>query len=131
MAGASCAYSITQKMKIMTTPKEIVSHFLKALNAEDFDTAATLLADDMVFDGVMGKRNGAESYLADMKKMKFKYDVHKTFENENDVCVLYDIDMSGKATIFTCGWYHIHRGKIKNLKVVFDPRPLLEGADKK
>jgi hypothetical protein len=54
-----------------------------------------------------------------------------TFVNAlNDVCLLYDIDMSG-TKIFTCGWYQIKDSKIKLLKVVFDPRPLLEKADKK
>ena len=112
------------------TAKEIVLTFISALNKEDFEAAAACLADDMAFDGVMGKRDSAESYIADMKKMKFKYDILKTFEDENDVCVLYNIDMSGKATIFTCGWYHLSKGKIDKLKVVFDPRPLLEGSGK-
>nr|WP_294796149.1 nuclear transport factor 2 family protein [uncultured Mucilaginibacter sp.] len=112
------------------TTKDIVLTFISALNKEDFEAAAACLADDMAFDGVMGKRDSAESYIADMKKMKFKYDIQKTFEDENDVCVLYNIDMSGEATIFTCGWYHLSNGKIDKLKVVFDPRPLLEGSGK-
>lgn len=117
-------------MTTKKTAKEVVMAFINALNSEDFNTAAEYLADDMIFDGVMGKRNSAEAYIADMKKMKFKYDVQKSFEDENDVCLLYDIDMSGQATIFTCGWYHISHGKIKKLKVVFDPRPLLKDSNK-
>lgn len=111
------------------TAKDIVIKFLSALNDEDFETAGECLAEDMTFDGVMGKRNSAESYIADMKKMKFKYDIQKTFEDKNDVCVLYNIDMSGEATIFTCGWYQLSYGKIKKLKVIFDPRPLLKDSN--
>jgi len=33
--------------------------------------------------------------------------------------------MSG-ATLFTCGWYQVEDGKIRSLKVVFDPRPVLD-----
>ena len=117
-------------METKQTAKEVVLAFINALNSEDFNTAAANLADDMFFDGVMGKRNSAEAYIGDMKKMKFKYNVKKAFEDENDVCLLYDIDMSGKATIFTCGWYHVSYGKIKRLKVVFDPRPLLDDKGK-
>jgi hypothetical protein len=113
------------------TAKEIVLTFIDALNKEDFEKAAQCLSEDMIFDGVMGKRNGAESYISDMKKMKFKYEIEQTFENANDVCVLYNINMSGKATIFTCGWYQVAHGKIEKLKVVFDPRPLLENPQKK
>lgn len=57
--------------------------------------------------------------------MKLKYKIIKVFEAENDVCVLYDLDMSG-LTIFGCGWYQVEQGKVKSLKVVFDPRPVLE-----
>ena len=108
------------------TAKDIVLNFLSGLNTEDFETAKTFLADDMKFDGVMGKRDSAESYIGDMKKMKFKYDIQKVFEDGNDVCVLYNINMSEKANIFTCGCYQLNDGKIKELKVVFDPRPLLK-----
>lgn len=64
----------------------------------------------MTFDGVLGHRDGAEIYISDMKKMKFKYNIKKTFEDENDVCIFYDIDMSGKK-IFTCGWYIVNNKK--------------------
>lgn len=115
--------------KEITNAEKVVTTFINALNNEDFTTAANQLAPGMKFDGVMGKRDSAEAYISDMKRMKFKYHIIKIFVNENDVCLLYDINM-GNATIFTCGWYHLEDGKISSLKVVFDPRPLLEKKDK-
>lgn len=105
--------------------KDIVLKFLNALNAENFEAARDALDDDMQFNGVLGSRNGADVYIKDMSNMRFKYDVLKIFENENDVSVFYDIDMNGKK-IFTSGWYVVQDEKIKSLRVVFDPRPLLE-----
>jgi hypothetical protein len=105
--------------------KEVVLSFIKYLNNEDFKAARDLVNDDMTFDGVLGSRNGADNYFKDMEKMKFKYEVKKAFAEGNDVCLLYDINM-GNTTIFTCGWYHIKYHKISSLKVVFDPRPVLE-----
>ncbi|MEP6556572.1 MAG: nuclear transport factor 2 family protein [Ferruginibacter sp.] len=113
-----------------SSAKEVVLTFINALNEEDFETARNCLNDDMVFDGVLGHRDGADTYIKDMKKMKFKYKIKKTFENGNDVCLLYNIDMGGKK-IFTCGWYEIKANKIKSLTVVFDPRPVLEKSEKK
>jgi limonene-1,2-epoxide hydrolase len=104
--------------------KEIVLAFLDALNNEDFKTARYYLSDDMVFNGVLGHRDGADIYVDDMKKMKFKYKVLKAFADGNDVCVLYDIDMGGE-TIYTAGWYKVRDNKIKSLRVVFDPRPIV------
>lgn len=112
-----------------TSARETVLSALKALNEENFDAARSSFSDDMVFEGVLGNRNGAEAYFADMKKMKLKYDVIKAFEEGDDVCLLYNLQMSG-LTIFGCAWYHLEKGKIKSLKVVFDPRPVLEKTGK-
>jgi len=110
--------------------KAIVLAFLKAMNEEDFKTAKQYVNDDLKFIGVMGTRDGGGVYIADMEKMKFKYDIKKIFEDVNDVSVFYDINMGG-ATIFSSGWYQLSGGKISSIKVIFDPRPLLEKSDKK
>ena len=105
--------------------KAVVLNFIKALNAGDFEFAKEQLANDMHFKGVMGERTGAEAYIADMQKMKFKYDIKKAFADGADVCIWYDIDMGGK-TILCSGWYKIEDEKIKSFEVIFDPRPLIQ-----
>ena len=107
-----------------------VQSFLKALNNEDFKAARNYLTDDVKFIGVMGTRDGGDVYMADMEKMKFKYDIQKVFEDGDDVSVFYDINMGGK-TLFCSGWYHLSGGKIDSIKVIFDPRSLLEKQEKK
>ena len=109
--------------------KEIVLAFINALNKEDFAAAGKYLTKDMTFKGVLGSRDGAEAYMNDMEKMKFKYDLKKAIAEDNDVCLFYDLDMGG-VTIFGCGWYHLKGGKISSLNVIFDPRPVLEQAKK-
>jgi limonene-1,2-epoxide hydrolase len=111
-------------------PKGVVLTFINALNAEDFDAAKNCVRDDLVFEGVLGTREGAEAYFRDMEKMRLKYKIKKTFQDGNDVCLLYDINMSG-TDIFTCGWYQVEQGKIKSLKVVFDPRPVLQQSPRR
>jgi hypothetical protein len=108
----------------LSQEKEVVLTFLDAMNKEDFKTARHYLSDDMIFDGVLGHREGADIYVEDMRKMKFKYKILKAFADAEDVCVLYDINMSG-LTIYTAGWYKVRDNKIKSLKVVFDPRPIV------
>ncbi|MEE1944418.1 nuclear transport factor 2 family protein [Pedobacter sp. KR3-3] len=104
--------------------KAIVQEFLAALNAEDFAKARTFLNDNMKFIGVMGTRDNADTYIADMEKMRFKYKIQRLFADEKGVAVFYDIDM-GKQTIFSAGWYELENNQIKIFKVLFDPRPLL------
>jgi len=107
-----------------------VQSFLQALNKEDFKAARNYLTGDVKFIGVMGTRDGGDVYIADMEKMKFKYDIKKIFEDGNDVSIFYDINMGGK-TLFCSGWYHLSSGKIDSIKVIFDPRPLFEKEEKK
>lgn len=114
----------TAEETVTSHSANVVKAFIKAVNDEDFTTARTYVNDDLKFEGVMGSRDGAETYFNDMKRMKFKYAIKKAFADDNDVCLLYDIDMNGTA-IFTCGWYRLENGKISSIKVVFDPRPLL------
>jgi len=107
------------------TNKEIVLACVNAINAEDFDTARTYVTGAMQFKGVLSARDGGDAYFDDMRKMKLKYNVLRAFKDGDDVCLLYDLTMSG-LSIFGCGWYHLSDGKIDELKVLFDPRPVLE-----
>lgn len=117
-----------QTLSVDTDAKETVLAFVQAINDEDFKTARQLASDNMTFKGVLGSRDGGDAYMQDMEKMKLKYDIQKAFMDGNDVCLLYDLTMSGK-TIFGCGWYQVEAGKVQSLKVLFDPRPFLEGGN--
>ncbi|WP_126650365.1 nuclear transport factor 2 family protein [Chryseobacterium aureum] len=99
--------------------------FIQYLNEENFDMAESCLDADFKFIGVLGKRDGASVYIQDMKQMKFKYEILKTFTAGEDVCFWYMIDM-GEKSIEASGWYEIKNEKIQSLKLLFDPRPLLK-----
>lgn len=59
--------------------------------------------------------------------MKLKYEVQQSFEAGAEISLWYLIDMGGKK-ILSSGWYHTDGGRIRSLKVVFDPRPLLDSG---
>ena len=92
---------------------------------EDWKVARQYVGDDLSFVGVLGSRQGADAYFNDMKRVRLKYDVKKVFSDEQDVCLFYDLAISG-TTIFVSAWYRVEDGKICSLKVLFDPRPILE-----
>lgn len=110
-----------------TNAREIVLAFINALNKEDFAAARQYLQDDVTFIGVLGTRTGADVYISEMSRMKFKYTVKKSFEDGTDVSLYYDINM-GDKTIFCSGWYELIDNKISLFRVVFDPRPLFDQA---
>lgn len=107
--------------------KEVVLTFVDALNRSDFDAARKCVTEDLKFEGVLGSREGGDAYFRDMKHMNLKYDVKKAVADGDDVCVFYDIKMSG-VTVFCAGWYQLSGGKIRSFRVVFDPRAVLEAT---
>lgn len=118
-------YSTIKTIFMDTTTQNVAEQFIQYLNEENFDKAESCLDPDFKFIGVLGKREGASVYIKDMRQMKFKYTILKTFTSDEDVCFWYTIDMGEKATEAS-GWYQIKDGKIHTLKVLFDPRPLLD-----
>lgn len=111
-------------MKTQITTRDLVLEFIHALNTENFSAAKKRLHESFTFTGPMGRREGADNYINEMEKMKLKYVIRQTFEEGNDVCMIYEIDMGGK-TITACGLYHLEQGELTSLNVYFDPRPLL------
>jgi hypothetical protein len=111
-------------IEIRQDAEQMVLDLMSAINEGDFATARELVWDDFTFEGVLGKRNGADAYFADLSKLKPQYGVVQSFARGLDVCVLSNLRMEGKE-IFCCSWYRLRQGKIASLKVLFDPRPLL------
>ena len=109
--------------------KDVVLAFVDALNRSDFQAARKCVAEDLKFEGALGTREGADVYFRDMERMQLKYSVKKIFTDDTDVCFFYDITMAS-VTVFCAGWYRLSKGKIRSIRVVFDPRPVLEAAEK-
>jgi limonene-1,2-epoxide hydrolase len=113
-----------------STPKtkEVVLGLGKALNDGNYEAARRYVSDSMSYVGPFGSHDGAEAYLHEMEQRHLKFDILKIFADNKDVCVLYDITVSG-ITLFACGWFQVEAGKVKSMRVTFDPRPLLAKID--
>ncbi|HEY4337598.1 MAG TPA: nuclear transport factor 2 family protein, partial [Puia sp.] len=113
-------------IEIRRDAEQMVLDLISAINEKDFATARELVWDNFTFDGVMGSRGSADAYFADLPKMSMHYSVLQSFVRGLDVCILSNLRMGEKKEIFCCSWYRLKQGKIASLKVVFDPRPLME-----
>jgi SnoaL-like domain len=112
-------------MEISTsTTKEVVLRLGKALNDENYEAAKRYVGDNLMYVGPFGSRDGADAYLKEIERLRLKFDIRKIFAENEDVCVLYDITVSG-ITLFACGWFQVEAGRVRSLRVTFDPRPLL------
>ncbi len=104
--------------------------YVKALNDQDFRAARSYVSDNLIFSAPLASFNSAEEYFKDMQRLRIRFDIKKVFVDGDDVCLLYDFS-SGSINLFGCGWYHVDNGKIDSLKVVYDPRPIVESFSKK
>jgi len=112
-------------IEIRRDAEQMVLDLLSAINEKDFATAREFVWDNFTFEGVLGRRDGADAYFADLPKMNMNYSVLQSFARGLDVCVLSNLRMGDKKEVFCCSWYKLRQGKIASLRVVFDPRPLL------
>lgn len=120
-----------QKNEPPKSAKEIVINFQETLNSKDLKSARSYVTDDFTCTLPTGSFDGADAYFkaaeqaAQVYKSQNRYEVKKIFVDGNDVCVFNDV-IAGPVTILACGWYHVEGGKIRFVKVVYDPRPLMQ-----
>lgn len=107
--------------------RSVATRFLKAWTTGDFDTARSLLHDDVSFSGPIDSFADADSYLAalhGLSQIVQAAQEHKVFADDTDVCVIYDLVTATPAgTAPTAEWYHVRDGKISAVRVFFDARP--------
>jgi limonene-1,2-epoxide hydrolase len=117
--------------------KKVVISYLKALNDQDFKAARSYLNDNMTFLAPIASHNSADAYFNENERLrsefgikKVLYEVKRVFVDGDDVCVFFDFNI-GSVTLFACGWFQVEDGKISSIRVVFDPRPIIELSAKK
>jgi ketosteroid isomerase-like protein len=107
-------------------PKSIVDNYFKAWTTGDFDTARSLLCDDVSFQGPLERFDNADAFITSLKGL-FQIvegaEEQKVFVDGDDVCVIYDLVTVPAGTSPTVDWYHLRDGKISAVRVFFDARP--------
>jgi ketosteroid isomerase-like protein len=108
-------------------PKTVADRFFKAWTTGDFDTARSLLHDDVSFSGPIDRFDNADAYLGALRGLSQIVkgaEEQKVFVDGDDVCVIYDLVTNTPAgTAPTAEWYHLRDGKISAVRVYFDARP--------
>ena len=116
---------------IADEPNKVVMSYIKALDEQNYELAGKYLNDKLRIQGPDGESFGRpKEFLEMLRQYRGRYAIKKSFVDENDVCLLYDLKTPA-TTVFMCSWYHVNCGKITSIRTVFDPRPFApksEGA---
>lgn len=108
---------------------ELAEAYFAAWLAKDFDTFRSLIADDATFAGALGAATGADEFvagIASMSKITKDVVVRKRIADDTDVITWFDFHSTViEQPIPIANWTHAERGVITEVRVTFDPRPLL------
>ena len=101
--------------------------FFKAWTTGDFDTARSLVHDDVSFAGPIDRFDNADAYIGSLRglaQIVQAAEEQKVFVDDNDVCIIYELVTNTPAGSYpTAEWYHMRDGKISAVRVFFDARP--------
>jgi hypothetical protein len=109
--------------------RDIVMEYTQATERQDFQLARGYLKDNVSYVSPLNSFDRAEPYLKYNLHLYEtgqlgKFEIKKEFTDNNDVCILHEWNSQ-----LVCVWYHVDNDeKISSVKVIFDPRPFLEGA---
>lgn len=110
-----------------TDSKTIADRFFKSWTKGDFDTARSLVHDDVSFAGPIDRFDNADAYIGSLRglaQIVKAAEEQKVFVDGNDVCIIYDLVTNTPAgSSPTVEWYHMRDGKISAVRVFFDARP--------
>jgi len=112
-------------------PGTLARDVLAAWTGGNVEAVRAMIHDDVVFDGPLGHTEGADEYMEGLRgiaRIVKGADPHKVIVDGDDVCIVYDLLTDVADPIPTAGWYRVRDGRLAELRVFFDPRPLMAGG---
>jgi ketosteroid isomerase-like protein len=110
----------------------IATKCLQAWSSGDFETARSLVRDDVTFVGPLGSAGGIDAYmgrLIDLAQQVTSAEPKKVLVDGDDVCIIYDLFTNSAGVVPTSDWYHVKDGMIDSVHAYFDARPLASAGD--
>jgi hypothetical protein len=109
--------------------REVVRGYYDAWTSRDLDRARGYLADDLDFQGSLRRFSGADNFLPALEEFLQILEavrlIKEVYEGE-DAMMLYDCQTGPAGTIRTAEAFTVRAGKIREIKLVFDPTELIK-----
>jgi hypothetical protein len=107
--------------------KDVVARYQAALASGDFETARSLLNDDLRFKGPFDTFETADEYwkaIQGLWSIVESVDVRHISSDADQVVVLYDMVTNTPAGAqLVCEWYGVDENKIAWIRALFDSAP--------
>ncbi|HYY02886.1 MAG TPA: nuclear transport factor 2 family protein [Gaiellaceae bacterium] len=111
----------------MASAVAVVEQYQRAFGTGDVQTARSLLADNLRFEGPIDEFDTADVYMQSVAKLHQiveGIDAKKILADDTDVVTIYDMQTNTPAgTSKIAEWATVENGKIIAIRVFFDARP--------
>lgn len=94
----------------------------------DIQELKKILAEDLIFEGSFYKFKSAEDYTNSLKKDPpegMKYEIIKSFEDENSACLIYLFSKEG-ISVPMAQVFEVKEGKISKITIIFDTKDFVK-----
>jgi ketosteroid isomerase-like protein len=110
----------------MASAAEIVERYFDAWTSKDFETARSLLHDDLSFNGPIETLDSADALMESIKglaQIVTAAERRGLLEQGDQAVVFYDLHTVPIPTAPVAEWYTVRGGKIASMQAFFDARP--------
>lgn len=105
-----------------------MQRYFETWNAHDFDAFEAQLAEDITFAGPLGSATGAAECrrgITGLTELVDQAEVLAMVADGSDVITWFELHATDGAGIPVANWAHVEDGRIRRVRVTFDPRALL------
>jgi limonene-1,2-epoxide hydrolase len=116
-------------MTKQSTPAAIARAFTEAWTSHNMDTAASYVADNVVFDGPLGHTDGKQAYIDGLNGITQAValtgvKIIAAFGDDTQALIMYEL-LTERFGALTCAkLFTIRDGKIQTDRLTFDSYPL-------
>jgi ketosteroid isomerase-like protein len=110
----------------MAGSAEIVERYFDAWTSKDFETARSLLHDDLAFSGPLETVADADALLQSLRgRAEIVTGVERrgVIASGDEVAVIYDLHTVPIESAPVAEWYTVRDGRIASIQAFFDARP--------
>jgi hypothetical protein len=115
-------------MRTDDSPRGVASAYFDAWKSNDIERVRPLLHADVDFVGALGKTHGVAetlSGLGGMFAITTHVEVIHRWVDGPDVLTWFELRTAAAGPMAIVNWSHVVDGRIKWIRVTFDPRPML------
>lgn len=109
------------------TPQAIAELYFACWADGDPEPLRDLLHPEVTFDGALGSTRGPDDFLAGLAGMFAATEsniVRLRLASDSDVVTWSELRIADKESMQVANWTHVEEGRIRAVRVTFDPRPM-------